>query len=71
MQFEDKVDVASSARKAKVYCSSEGGTDNHCTTINVNSVYNGGTSINLFQLSATSAQQVLFLKGFSTRIPAN
>jgi len=71
VQFEDKVDVASSARKAKVYCSSEGGTDNHCTTINGNSVYNGGTSINLFQLSATSAQQVLFLKGFSTRIPAN
>ena len=71
VQYEDRVDVASSARKAKVYCSSEGGSDNHCTMLNGNSVYAAGTKANLFQLSATSAQQVLFLKGFSTRIPVN
>ena len=69
--FEDRVDVASSARKAKIYCSQESQADDHCATINGYPVYAAGTKVNLFQLSGTSAQQVLYLKGFSTKIPAN
>ncbi|MDM0021635.1 carboxypeptidase regulatory-like domain-containing protein [Variovorax saccharolyticus] len=70
--FEDRADFNGSARKAKIFCSTEaGGGDDHCTTINGNSLYAAGTRITLFQLSATDAQQVLYLKGFATYLPAN
>lgn len=70
--FEDRADVNSSARKAKIFCSAEaGGGDDHCVTLNGNSLYAANTRITLFQLSATDARQVLFLKGFATYQPVN
>lgn len=71
VDFEDRVDVAPSARKAKIYCSAEPSGDDHCGTMNGYSVYAGGTKVTLFQLSGTDAQQVLFLKGFATYMPVN
>ncbi|MDM0037347.1 carboxypeptidase regulatory-like domain-containing protein [Variovorax sp. J22P271] len=70
--FEDRVDFVSSTRKAKIYCSQESLADDHCAQLVANGpwLYNTGTKVNLFQLSGTSAQQVLYLKGFSTKIPA-
>ena len=71
VDFEDRVDVPASARKAKIFCSAEPGGDDHCGTFNGNPVYAANTRVTLFQLSATDAQQVLFLKGFATYMPAN
>lgn len=68
--FDDRADFNGTARKAKVYCSTEtGGGDNHCAIFNGGSVYAQDSRITLFQLSATDAQQVLFLKGFATYLP--
>lgn len=69
ISYEDRADVVSSARKAKVYCSKAGDLDDHCIKPGAFELFNVGTTLTLFQLSATDAQGVLNLKGFATYQP--
>jgi hypothetical protein len=66
VQFDDVADIPAGARKIKVFCSAASMGDDHCTTLNGASLYAAGTSINLFQLAATEANQIQYLKGFAT-----
>ncbi|MCU4121923.1 carboxypeptidase regulatory-like domain-containing protein [Variovorax sp. N23] len=64
-RYNDSTGVSITARKAKLYCSTQGASDTHCDATSPTQ-YAQGTTMNMFELWARNTRQVEVSKKFAT-----